>query len=400
MPRRLLALVSALLLALPVMTAARASAATETWTFRSDGSLSLRGHGYGHGHGMSQYGAQGAARKGLTESQILRFYYPGTSQAKFTARIAVLITADTTDDLMVRWQQGLQVKDRATGRMATLPRKAGVWTWRLTTEKGRTIVQFYRDGAWRRYWLGGKASLQGDGEFAATSGRLTLVLPRGATAAYRGVLRHSRPSATSWQRDTVNVLDIDSYVKGVVPAEMPATWHPEAVQAQAIAARTYGLHQRATNLQRHYQICDTSRCQVYRGIAGEHSASNAAVQQTAQRYLTYKGEPAFTQFSASSGGWTSAGSRPYLVRRQDPYDGWSGNPVHNWTAKVNKSALQKRYRSIGTVRSLTVLTREGGGDWGGRILTARVNGSAGSQRVTGADLRSVWGLRSTWFTKG
>ncbi|RYE77463.1 MAG: hypothetical protein EOO74_06850, partial [Myxococcales bacterium] len=76
----------------------------EAWNFGTKGNLPLQGHGYGHGHGMSQYGAAGAASKGLNESQILAFYYPGTRLATFTANVAVLISADTTDDLIVRMQ--------------------------------------------------------------------------------------------------------------------------------------------------------------------------------------------------------------------------------------------------------------------------------------------------------
>ena len=58
---------------------------------------------------------------------------------------------------------------------------------------------------------------------------------------------------------------MDDYVQGVVPAEMPASWEPEAVQAQAVAARTYAAWHRARSGDRYYQICDTTSCQVYGG---------------------------------------------------------------------------------------------------------------------------------------
>src|SRR5690606_18341874 len=106
----------ALVLMLPLSAPAGASVnVREAWNFGPKGNLTLKGHGYGHGHGMSQYGAAGAARKGLTAAQILAFYYPGTKLAHFNAKVAVLISDDTTDDLAVRWQRGLTARDRGTG---------------------------------------------------------------------------------------------------------------------------------------------------------------------------------------------------------------------------------------------------------------------------------------------
>lgn len=79
----------------------------------------LRGHGWGHGHGMSQYGAGGAAAAGLTWQQILDFYYPGTRRGAATGEIRVLLTGDTTPDLVVRHQPGLQLV--AGGTTTVLP---------------------------------------------------------------------------------------------------------------------------------------------------------------------------------------------------------------------------------------------------------------------------------------
>ena len=75
---------------------------SETYTVPASGKLALTGHGFGHGHGMSQYGAQGAALKGLTYQQILAFYYPGTTLGTATGSIRVLITADNDNDVRVR----------------------------------------------------------------------------------------------------------------------------------------------------------------------------------------------------------------------------------------------------------------------------------------------------------
>ncbi len=136
---------------------------------------------------------------------------------------------------------------------------------------------------------------------------------------------------------------MESYLRGVVPLEIPASWSPDAVRAQAVAARTYAAAERSHPNARHYQICDTTQCQVYGGVGAEHPAATQAIRDTARQGLTYDGRPAFTQFSASSGGWTSAGSTPYLVAQEDPYDGWEGNAVHTWTRTVNDAALERHY---------------------------------------------------------
>lgn len=390
----------ALALLLPLAGPASSSVTVrEAWNFGPKGNLTLKGHGYGHGHGMSQYGAAGAARQGLTDREILSFYYPGTEVATFNSKVAVKISADTTEDTIVRWQSGLVAKDRGSGAKVTLPKLARVYRWRFVVKKGKTVLQFARDGRYYNYRVGGRVYLLGDGEFSSPIYRLGLVLPGGTVRQYRGVLRHARPSATSVRRDTVNVLSLDNYVRGVVPAEMPASWPAEAVQSQAIAARTYALFERQYNLKRHYQICDTTACQVYKGVAGEHPDANQAVKATARQYLTYDGKPAFTQFSASSGGWTSAGSQPYLVSKRDPYDNWSGNYVHNWTKTINRSTLQRRYPWLGTVVGLTVTRREGAGDWRGRVESITVRGTKDTKVLSGNDFRFVYGLRSTYFTR-
>jgi SpoIID/LytB domain protein len=255
----------------------------------------------------------------------------------------------------------------------------------------------YKTSAWHRYQPGGLATLGGDGEFTSTSARITLVLPVG-TRTYRGFLRAASPSAGSADRDTVNVVALDSYVKGVVPAEMPASWSPEAVQAQSVAARTYGWWSRSQYVDRYYQICDTTACQVYKGYTGEYSASNTAVDATAGQILTYQGKPAFTQFSSSSGGWTSAGSVPYLPHKADPYDDWSGNTVHDWSVKLNESTLERRYPGIGDLKTIKVNSREGGGDWSGRVWGMTLVGTKGSVALSGDTFRSIYGLRSSWFS--
>ncbi len=365
-------------------------AVSEAYTVPASGKLALTGHGYGHGHGMSQYGAQGAALQGLTYSQIVAFYYPGTTLGNATGNIRVLISADTDNDVRVLPASGLRVREVGTGATYTLPATAGIKTWRLrNTVSGATALD-YDNGAWHVYQPGGKP-LAGDAEFFR-AGNLTLRVGSG-TRDYRGALRLS-------STNTVNVLGLDDYVKGVIPREMPASWRPAAVRAQAVAARTYAAFDRAAHPTRYYDTCDTTSCQVYGGVGDEDSRSNAAATYTAGKVLTYGGKPAFTQFGSSSGGWLSAGSQPYLVAKADPYDGHSGNAMHTWTTTLTKASVQNAYPSLGTLKRVLVTQRDGHGDWYGRVERMTLDGSKADVTLTGDAFRSKFGLRSSWFRFG
>jgi SpoIID/LytB domain protein len=378
--------------ALALVPAAPAAAA-DSWSVPRSSTVVIKGHGFGHGHGLSQYGAEGAARAGLTYDEIAEFYYPGTSWGVAAGKVKVLVTADTTDDVVVRARSGLKVKDLGSGQQSRLPAN-GATKWRLKPGSGTTTVVSYRTDKWRRWTV-----LAGDAEFYATGKPVWLQLPGGATKAYRGRVRSASPTPGTAARDTVNVLTLENYLRGVVPLEMPALWSPEAVRAQSVAARTYAAYERAHPRAGHYQICDTSSCQVYGGVAAEHPASDEAVAATAKDVLVDKsGEPAFTQFSASSGGWTAAGSMPYLGAQPDPYDGWSGNPVHDWTVTLSDAAVEQRLPAIGNLKQITVTQRDGNGEWGGRVVSVTFVGGKGQRTLSGDAVRSLFGLRSTWFT--
>ncbi|MBA3233339.1 MAG: SpoIID/LytB domain-containing protein [Propionibacteriales bacterium] len=367
---------------------------TKSWT--------IHGHGYGHGHGMSQYGAQGAALSGLSFKKIINFYYPGTAWSAVRGTVRVLISSDTTSDVQVRPRSGLRVRDMRDNASWKLPTRAGVDRWRLNAAPDdTTAVQYHNAKGWHRWRIpDGRTTFKSNGQFSA-SGPLTLLVPSGSgvdSKRVRGALRSVRPYAGATFRDTVNVLSMDAYVQGVVPYEMPASWHQQALRAQSVAARTYAAWQRAQNPRRYYQICDTTACQVYGGVGAEQPSSNTAVQATAGKILTYKSRPAFTQFSSSSGGWTSAGSVPYLPAKRDPYDDFEANGVHDWKVTVNAATLERAHPEIGRLKALRVTRRDGHGEWNGRALQIVLDGTQGSAYLTGDDFRWEYGLRSTWFT--
>jgi stage II sporulation protein D len=378
-----------------VASPAGAVSTDESYWVPVDKRVVVHGHGYGHGHGMSQYGAQGAALQGLSYREIVDFYYPGTTLGKMRGRVRVLITADTTTDVMVNPVDGLSVRDLGSRTTYELPSRPAIKRWRLVVRQKQAVLQKLTD-RWRLHKLDGERFLEGDGEFFAPR-PITLVTPSGSRA-YRGTLRAASPSASTSERDTVNVVTMDQYVMGVVPHEMPASWHPEAVKSQAIAARTYATWSRAQNRRRYYQICDTTSCQVYGGRSAEDPRSNAAVAATRREILRYDGSPAFTQFSSSSGGWTSRGSAPYLKAQEDPYDGWSGNYVHDWSTTVDLSRFERRYPALGTLKRVRIVSREGGGEWSGRVRSVILDGTQGDVTLSGDSFRWAFGLRSTWFT--
>ncbi|MCW2788572.1 MAG: hypothetical protein JWP56_875 [Aeromicrobium sp.] len=377
-------------------TSSSAGRTTSTDVLKVTGtSFTLTGHGFGHGIGMSQYGAQGAAKDGVAYSKILSTYYPGTDLATRTGTMRVLISKDTTAAVTVAGRSGLTFR-QIGGSSLALPTTVGgktVERWQIrpgAVNAKRSALQYRTDGTWATYK---SRTWTGDAQLEAPT--LKLVLPDGSTATYRTALRSSVPTAGSTDRNTVNVLPLEHYVRGVVAAEMPSSWSAEALKAQAVAARTYGV--RGLVPSRYYDMCDTTSCQVYRGKSGETTATNAAVSATEGKIVTYDGKPALTQYSSSSGGWTAPGSQAYLTAVKDPYDDWSGNANHDWKVTAKIATLQNAYPKLGSITKMTVKSRVGGGDWGGRVSTVTLTGSKSSATISGPTMRMTLGLKSAWF---
>ncbi|WP_456698717.1 SpoIID/LytB domain-containing protein [Aeromicrobium sp. P5_D10] len=375
----------------------KASTSVESKTVPSSGTLTLKGRGYGHGIGMSQYGAQGAAKKGVKYDKILATYYPGTKLSTKSGSIRVLLSQDTTDSVDIAAASGLYFRDVRAGKRSALPTTvngAKVTRWRilqLSSNKAKSTLQYRTSDVWKSYK---STHWTGDGQFEGPSA-IGLIMPNGSTVRYRGALRSAPTSAGSTARNTVNVLTIEDYLRGVVGAEMPSGWSAEALKAQAVAARTYGA--RSLTSSRYYDICDTTACQVYGGVARETASINAAITATKGKILTYGGSPALAQFSSSSGGYTAVGSEPYLKAVADPYDDWSGNPNRSWSATVKASTVQKAYPAIGTLKQLKITKRAGGGTYGGRVASISLVGSKKTVAITGTDARWAFGLKSNWF---
>jgi stage II sporulation protein D len=372
-----------------------AVASTATLTVPDRAVITIDGRGFGHGHGLSQYGAEGAARQGLTAGQILHFYYPHTTTGHRGGHVTVLITENIGQGTTIVARPGLEVHDLSTGTTTPVPSRgpASLATrWRMSGDgTGGTAVS-YRTDSWH-VWR----TLPGNGEFRSTGRRLTLVLGSGRVT-YRGTLRSMAPISKATHRITVNMVSLEGYVRGVVPREMPSAWHRAALRAQAVAARTYAAFETVDPSDPRFNLCDSTSCQVYGGASGEDPRTNKAVARTSGQVRLYHGEPAFTQFSASDGGWTADGGQPYLVAQKDPYDGWSGNLVHRWTTSVTSRSIEKAWPVLGNLVSITVDLRDGNGQWGGRVVDLTLHGSKGDvKQLSGDDFRGALGLRSSWF---
>ena len=373
---------------------------SETFTVPASRNISLTGHGYGHGIGMGQYGARGAARQGLKYDKILSHYYPGTSLGSKSGSIRVLLSSDTTNSVMVTGRSGLVFRNLVSNSTVALPTTIGgktVVRWSIDVAAGngaRSTLRYRTTGAWTVY---NKMEWTGAAQFEGPAD-MTLIMPDDSGRKYRGSLRSAPLKSGSTSRDTVNVLPIESYVRGVVSAEMPSSWESEALKAQSVAARTYGV--RSIKSSGYYDICDTTACQVYGGASRETSQTDAAIAGTNGKILTYGGTPAFTQFSSSTGGYSATGSQPYLKAVSDPYDTPSVNPNHTWKLTVAASKLEKAYSSIGTLKQLKITQRTGQGDWGGRVVSMSLIGSKKTVSIAGTTARTVLGLRSHWYRFG
>lgn len=354
--------------------------------------VAIHGRGYGHGHGMSQYGAQGAAKQGLSTGQILRFYYPHTRAGHVGGSVRVLITENIGGPTTVVARPGLRVRDLAKGTTAGVPTHgpaSHATRWRMSGDVSGGTKVSYRTAAWH-VWR----TLKGDGEFRSAKAPLTLVLGHGRVT-YSGTLRSMGRISKTTHRITVNKVSLEGYVRGVVPREMPSSWKPAALRAQAVAARTYAAFEVRNSTDPRFNLCDSSSCQVYGGRSAEVDSTNKATAATAGRVRTFQKQPAFAQFSASNGGWTADGGKPYLPAQKDTFDTKAVDPYASWTVEVRARRIEHTWPSLGRLTSIEVTGRDGTGKWGGRITSLTLHGTKADKDLSGDDFRSGLGLRST-----
>lgn len=330
-----------------------------TLTSTAPSVLAFTGRGWGHGLGMSQWGAYGYARNGWTYDRILSHYYPSTTlgQASVSSvRVLVAQEKRATLSSTVAW-----TAVDATGTKT--PLDPGSQT--VTAKLKNAPVTFTA-----------KQPLSVDGK------------------AYRGKLV---VSSDGKQLTIVDVVGLEAYVKGVVPAEMPSNWAAEAVKAQAVATRSYALANRTKG--RPFDLYGDTRSQVYGGVSSETSASNVAVDATKGQVVLYAGKVANTLFFSTSGGRTASALEttgvavPYLISVVDPYDTLS--PYHEWgPVLLDASSAAAQLKLTAPIVSVQATSGASG-----RVKSVLFTGADESEaKVSGNQARALFALRSTWFT--
>jgi stage II sporulation protein D len=321
------------------------------------------GRGWGHGIGMSQYGARGFAERGWGYERILAHYYRGTELERIDPRPVRVLLLEGKAAVTIGSTKGFKVVD-ARGKKKAL--KPGPQNVRAGKIAARRLPLRFEPGA---------APLVLDGK------------------AYRGSLVVHRVGG---RLVVVNRIPLDRYLRGVVPWEMPDDWHPEALKAQAVVARSYALATLKPG--KHYDLYADTRSQVYGGIEAESFTTNVAIGATAGRVLTWEGRVATTFYHSTSGGrtvsideaWPRANPVPYLVSVPDPHDSLSKH--HRWgTFTYTPAGVGK----LLALRGVTDVRLERGPS--GRVTAVRVVTGAGTKTVLSQDFRRALDLRSTWF---
>jgi len=378
------------------------------------------GRGWGHAVGMSQWGAWRAAREGRTFAQILAFYYPGTSlEPVADTELLVKLSSEPWRDVASITQDFAALTLAPAGAAGTLawsvggaerqrPLAAGE---QVTVTRAGAELGLSADPGQPAAWVELRPGDGGRAEVTFTAGGAALS-PR----QYWGRLR-AEPAPAGGRLNAFNLVGLEPYLRSIAEVdydwaqpEQPA-YAPEAVKAQAVAARTYALSHQEPYLD------DNQYDQVYRGYTFErqYPGLGAAAEATAGLVLLYEGRPAETYFSASSGGytatWNDAGP-PYLVAQPDPYSlaaplenpGWTWSfsiPAADLSQKVDGlKNTEGREVHLGAISRVEVASRDTE-DLGSHARTLRLTGSGGTAVVPASAFRGRFGygsMRSTLIT--
>ena len=342
--------------------------------------LFIDGAGNGHGVGMSQWGAYGLARHGFDYRAILTHYYTGTQLA-----------TEPNRSVRVLLQTGVQRVSFSGATSAAGKRlRAGSVYGARETAAGRIALL---SGSRALATVAAPLEVRGAGPLTLRGGALNGL----RDARYRGIFRIAPASIGGLH--VIDVVPIEQYLRGVIGVESDPSWPAAALEAQAVASRTYAITAGASSSG--FDVYADTRSQQYDGVHAEGAGTDSAVHLTAGEIVTYAGRPAITYYFDSSGGRTESiqygfpgtAPAPWLVSVNDPYDSLS--PEHFWgPQQLSLADAQARLGDLvhGTLRAIDVVRR---GD-SPRIVTATVVGSAGSVSVGGPDLASRLGLQSTW----
>ncbi len=224
---------------------------------------------------------------------------------------------------------------------------------------------------------------------------------------YRGSIEVRR--AGPGRLTAINELDLERYLYGVIKGEIDPHWPPEAVKAQAVAARTLALQNlaelRGKFASEGYTLRATTDSQIYLGVAGEDPGASAAVEATRGIVMTFRGQPIFAAYHSNSGGHTEDSENvwgtphPYLRGVPDPYA--LDAPGGQWTARLSLAAIGAGLRHGGVTMNGIAGIEPGRATPWGRAITVRLTDEAGrTQEIAANQFRLLIGpgvVRSTMF---
>jgi len=203
----------------------------------------------------------------------------------------------------------------------------------------------------------------------------------------------------------VNELPLEEYLYGVLPMEVPASWHIEALKAQAVAARTFALSRKRNSKNPLYDLDDTGNSQVYGGADVETEKLRRAVDETRGEVMLFGDDLATACYHSNSGGITANSSEtwgvglPYLVSVKDPYS--RNSPVYRWKVSLPRGTLEGKLSDLLgipnlKVRAIRVVDR----DSTGRARMLEIRHSGGRSRVSARRFRRLFNpvrVKSTLF---
>ena len=202
----------------------------------------------------------------------------------------------------------------------------------------------------------------------------------------------------------VNLIDLEEYLNGVVPREMPPSWPEEALKAQAVVSRTFARYQMDANASRDHDVSATTASQVYGGVAAGTDRTRRAVNATRGRILTFKGKPALTYFHANSGGMTEDARHvwrvaiPYLQSIPDDYSAQA--PGTAWSSFLSfdqiRDAMNRNGIKTGQISDIETASQSPSG----RAIKLKITHSEGTSVLGGNQFRTMTDpavIKSTLF---
>ena len=205
--------------------------------------------------------------------------------------------------------------------------------------------------------------------------------------------------------NVVNMVPMENYIACVLSGEMPLSWPDEALQAQAIIARSYALYEKIRNSERNFDVYDTVQSQVYPGIAVVNAHVNAIVTATTGIVLFYRDQPFKTFFHSTCGGYTANAAQVFGHTDITPL---SGRPCPfckeskycDWQYEADVGTLNLLVQDLKLIPPFVGLAIAQKDKYG-RVLTIEVHFAGNRNKIVEAQqIRLLLGaekLRSTLF---